>query len=103
MQLSIIWQQMSTHDQTRIVTKLAESTVTQESPLKARQRSPLESDRLEVFHGEANPAVARIYARLTIVDECVDLTSLELTGRLKGPECVFSHTLPLRMPFLTCP
>ncbi len=77
--------------------------MSEESPLKMPQSAPVEANRLELFHGEANPAVARVYARLTIVDEAIDLTSLELAGRLRGPECAFSHTLPLRMPFLPCP
>ncbi len=60
------------------------------------------SERLEVFHGEANPAVARVYARLAVaVDEWRGTGELTLGGRLVGPECAFAHTLPLRMPFLS--
>jgi hypothetical protein len=58
-------------------------------------------DRLDVFHGVADPAVARVYARLRVAEgECGPLEELTLKGRLVGPECAFAHTLPLRMPFL---
>src|SRR4051812_39995396 len=74
-----------------------------QSPIQAETQSA-RSDferRLEVFHGDADPAVARVYTRLRLMAaEFAASEELTLSGRLAGPECAFAQTLPLRMPFL---
>ncbi len=55
--------------------------------------------RLDVFSGAANPAEARIYARLELSDDELN-QNLQLNGRIVGPECAFSHTLPARMTMM---
>lgn len=54
-------------------------------------------ENLEVFFGDANNAEARVYARLPaagLPGNCV------LTGRVVGPTCEYSRTLPAAIPFL---
>jgi len=53
--------------------------------------------QLDIFHGEASPALAYVYARLTLSEPTVGLT---LTGEVRGPECSLSHTLPATMPLV---
>ncbi|HKD35358.1 MAG TPA: hypothetical protein VKB78_01115 [Pirellulales bacterium] len=55
------------------------------------------ASRLELFFGEANEAEARVYARLP---SDPSLEGRRLTGRLIGPECCFSKTLPATIPFI---
>jgi hypothetical protein len=56
-------------------------------------------DRVDIFFGAASPAEARIYARLELsADETA--AGYRLIGRVVGPECAFSHTLPARMPMM---
>lgn len=57
------------------------------------------AERLDVFSGAANPAEARLYARLELTADEVN-RGLQLAGRVVGPECMFSHTLPARMPMM---
>ncbi|MCC7085967.1 MAG: hypothetical protein IT427_13270 [Pirellulales bacterium] len=57
------------------------------------------SNRLDVFLGAASPAEARIYARLDLsADEAA--MGCRIAGRVIGPECAFSQTLPARVPML---
>jgi hypothetical protein len=59
------------------------------------------ADRLDLFFGEANPAVARAYLRLRPPPPVgVDFKELSLAGRLIGPFCDFAETLPLKVQFL---
>jgi len=59
------------------------------------------SKSLELFHGEASPAEARIYARVAAESEVSNLRSqMSLTGQLIGPTCDFARTLPARIPFI---
>jgi hypothetical protein len=55
--------------------------------------------RLEIFSGAADPAEARIYARLKLSRDEVDW-GCQLTGKILGPQCAFSHTLPARIPMM---
>jgi hypothetical protein len=55
--------------------------------------------RLEIFSGAADPAEARIYARLKLSRDEVDW-GCQLTGNILGPQCAFSHTLPARIPMM---
>jgi hypothetical protein len=57
------------------------------------------ADLLDVFFGAASPAEARIYARLELSEENAR-AGYQLAGRVVGPECAFSHTLPARMPMM---
>jgi hypothetical protein len=57
------------------------------------------AERLDVFSGAANPAEARIYARLELAADELNC-GLKLSGRVVGPDCAFSHTLPARMPMM---
>jgi hypothetical protein len=56
-------------------------------------------ESLELFHGDATPAQARVYARLPH-DEDFCNARIEITGHLVGPSCDFAHTLPARIPFV---
>jgi hypothetical protein len=56
-------------------------------------------ERLELFHGDATPAHARVYARLSH-EEVPGDTRVEIVGSLIGPSCDFAHTLPARIPFV---
>jgi len=56
-------------------------------------------ESLELFHGEATPAEARVYARLPNSEVFGD-TQIEIAGNLIGPSCDFAHTLPARIPFV---
>jgi len=56
-------------------------------------------ESLELFHGEATPAEARVYARLPHGDVLGDMR-IEIVGNLIGPSCDFAHTLPARIPFV---
>src|SRR3954453_22781394 len=74
-----------------------------QSPIQAESQSTCSEieRRLEVFHGDADPAVARVYARLRVTAaEFGESEELTVSGRLAGPECAFAQTLPLKMPFL---
>lgn len=54
-------------------------------------------ENLEVFFGDANNAEARVYARLPasgLPGNC------DLTGRVVGPTCEYSRTLPASIPFM---
>ncbi|HEX3869659.1 MAG TPA: hypothetical protein VHV77_04400 [Pirellulales bacterium] len=62
----------------------------------ANASSPL--DRLQVFFGEANPAEARVYARLP---HDATTPNLRLEGRVVGPFCRHSRTLPASIPMRT--
>ena len=44
---------------------------------------------LRIFHGEATPAAARLYAEYPADDP----SGLELTGTVEGPFCQYAHTL----------
>lgn len=57
------------------------------------------ADRLDVFFGAASPAEARIYAKLEL-SEAESAAGYRLAGRIVGPECAFSHTLPARVPMM---
>ncbi len=62
------------------------------------QFSPASFDqRLELFCGDANPAEARVYVRLSSDDP---LDDWQVTGRLVGPECRFAKTLPATIRFV---
>jgi hypothetical protein len=64
------------------------------------RRSPSSwAERLDVFFGAASPAEARIYARLELSEDETAAGS-NISGRVVGPECAFSHTLPARMPMM---
>jgi hypothetical protein len=52
-------------------------------------------DRLNVFHGEATPASARVYVRLDVDDA----TDLKLEGTISGPHCKYASTLPTTVAF----
>jgi hypothetical protein len=56
-------------------------------------------ESLELFHGEATPAEARVYARLPRKQK-IDGATIELAGNLIGPSCEFAQTLPARIPFV---
>jgi len=63
------------------------------------ERSQL-ADRLELFHGDAHEAAARVYARLPQDDSTVGtLAGARLAGQLIGPECRFAQTLPATIQF----
>jgi hypothetical protein len=57
------------------------------------------AERLDVFPGAASPAEAHIYARLKLSDDEV-AAGCRLVGRIVGPGCAFSQTLPARMPMM---
>ena len=46
--------------------------------------------QLQLFHGEATPTMAYVYARLSLED----LDGYSLSGEVRGPECAYSRTLP---------
>ena len=57
-------------------------------------------DHLEIFFGDANNAMARVYARL----ERAGLPDAwALTGRVVGPTCEYSRTLSATVPFMARP
>lgn len=54
-----------------------------------------------VFFGDAADAEARVYVLATPLGDSLDAASLEglkITGRVEGPKCRYSHTLPARIP-----
>jgi hypothetical protein len=54
-----------------------------------------------VFFGDAADAEARVYVLATPIGDSADAASLEglkITGRVEGPKCRYSHTLPARIP-----
>ena len=55
--------------------------------------SPL--DGAEIFFGQATPAEARLYVRVTVPETPGDIT---LSGNLSGPFCRYAQTLPLTVP-----
>jgi hypothetical protein len=56
---------------------------------------------VELFSGSANPAEARVYVVVTLVEKHQhELKQFKLSGHLTGPECKFAHTLPARIPFM---
>jgi len=59
-----------------------------------------ELERLEVFFGDANPAEARIYARLPRHE---DIADCRLTGEVVGPRSSVARTLPAKIPFTLQP
>jgi hypothetical protein len=73
--------------------------------LPARSAKPDSSvtnlaNQLDLFHGDANPAVARVYLRLRLpLPSSVDSVRTELVARLIGPSCEFAQTLPLNLTF----
>lgn len=52
---------------------------------------------LEIFFGDVNNALARVYARLPNVGLPADCA---LAGRVVGPTCEYSRTLPATVPFM---
>lgn len=54
-------------------------------------------ENLDVFFGDANNAEVRVYARLPSAGLPADCT---LAGRVVGPTCEYSRTLPAAIPFL---
>lgn len=53
-----------------------------------------------VFFGDAADAEARVYVLAMPLGDAVDaaLDGLKITGRVEGPKCRYSHTLPARIP-----
>jgi hypothetical protein len=53
-----------------------------------------------VFFGDAADAEARVYVLATPIGEtdAANLDGLKITGRVEGPKCRYSHTLPARIP-----
>jgi hypothetical protein len=54
-----------------------------------------------VFFGDAADAEARVYVLATPIGDSADFAALEglkITGRVEGPKCRYSHTLPARIP-----
>ncbi len=60
--------------------------------------SPLAT--LELFFGDANDAIARVYARVAITPG-QRAENITLSGMVSGPECAFATTLPARVPLLS--
>jgi hypothetical protein len=59
-------------------------------------------ETVDIFFGDANPAQARIYARLdSALMQYDQAETLRFDGRLIGPECDFARTLPAHIPFTT--
>lgn len=56
-------------------------------------------ESLELFHGDATPAEARVYVRIP-QEERFDNARIEIAGNLVGPSCDFAHTLPARIAFV---
>jgi hypothetical protein len=52
-------------------------------------------DGAEIFFGQATPAEARLYVRVTMPETPGDVT---LSGNLSGPFCRYAQTLPLTVP-----
>jgi hypothetical protein len=62
------------------------------------------TNQLDLFFGEANPALARAYVRLRPPPPVgVSHTELSLRARLIGPFCEFAETLPLKVQFMSLP
>jgi hypothetical protein len=55
-------------------------------------------DDLQLFFGDANPAVTRVYARLPVIDP-----GLRLVGTLRGPRSRYAHTLEVTAKFRSLP
>src|SRR5690349_18880485 len=53
-------------------------------------------EQVEIFSGDSNNAVARVYARLEMAGLPPDCS---LAGRVVGPTCEYSHTLMATVPF----
>jgi len=54
-----------------------------------------------VFFGDAADAEARVYVLATPIgdsSEAASLEGLKIAGRVEGPKCRYSHTLPARIP-----
>ncbi len=60
---------------------------------------PIAND-IDVFFGDANPAEARVYARLDPADGGPHATQLTLEGHIAGPDCQFAKTLPAKISLL---
>jgi hypothetical protein len=54
-------------------------------------------ESLQVFFGDTNPALARVYARLAAVPAG---SNVKLSGTVSGPVCEYSHTLSATTRFL---
>jgi hypothetical protein len=54
-------------------------------------------ENLQVFYGDTNPALARVYARLPAVPVG---SNVKLSGTLSGPVCEYSHTLSATTRFM---
>jgi len=64
----------------------------------ASPEGPSILDDLQIFFGDASPAVTRVYARLPGAQP-----GLRLTGTLRGPRCVYAHTLEVTAKFRPLP
>src|SRR5437762_11436315 len=58
------------------------------------------ANRIDLFFGDANPAVARIYLRLRGAFAAGVVENASVLARLIGPFCDFAETLPLKVPFV---
>jgi hypothetical protein len=59
------------------------------------------ANQIDLFFGEANPAVARVYLRLRPPFPAdASAAGISLSARLIGPFCDFAETLPLKVPFV---
>ncbi len=54
------------------------------------------AERIELFHGRLNPASAHVYAQLTGPEAS---GGYALSGFIRGPQCLFSTTLPATLKF----
>ena len=52
-------------------------------------------EQLEIFYGETSESRSSVYARLSVDG---DASGLSLTGRVTGPECLYSRTLASTIP-----
>ncbi len=52
-------------------------------------------EQLEIFYGDTSEAKSSVYARLAVDGAA---SGLSLTGRVTGPECLYSRTLPSTIP-----
>lgn len=62
--------------------------------------TPTRDRTWQVFYGEANPALARVYLRVALP---ADATSAAWQGWVTGPRSVYGHTLPARYPLRRVP
>jgi hypothetical protein len=64
-------------------------------------RIPPSAFAVDLITGEANPAVARVYAWLSLKEGNSSQTGQwKINGRLTGPMCEFAQTLSARIPFV---